>query len=66
VLFFGTRLPRLLPAWTAGKELMSRLHEMFVWAFMVLLVLHIAAALWHWWRGDAIASRMGLPTRRSG
>jgi cytochrome b561 len=64
VLFFGHALPRWSPDWPAAKELMSGLHEVLVWVFMALLVLHVGAALWHWLRGDAIASRMGLPVRQ--
>lgn len=61
VKFFGIVLPPWLPAWPAGKQFLSGLHFAAVCVFMALIALHVAAALWHWWQRDGIASRMGLP-----
>lgn len=64
VLFFGARLPGWNHDWPAAKELMSTLHEGTAWLLVVLVAIHVTAALWHWLRGDAAASRMGMPARR--
>jgi len=64
VKLFGFVLPSWVAAWPAGKEWMSVLHLALVWLFMALVTLHICAALWHWYRGDGVAARMGLPHRR--
>jgi cytochrome b561 len=61
VRYFGFVLPDWNRDWPAAKELMSDIHSAAVWLFVALLALHIAAALWHWLRGDAICTRMGLP-----
>ncbi|MFC5498242.1 cytochrome b [Caenimonas terrae] len=64
VLYFGRALPQWGHDWPAGKEAMSTLHLLAVWLLMSLLVLHIAAALWHWFNGHASARRIGLPRLR--
>jgi cytochrome b561 len=61
VLFFGMRLPDWSRAWPAGKELMSTVHWTLAWLFVTLLVVHVGAALWHWFRRDGIPGRMGIP-----
>ena len=48
--------------WPAAKHLMSSIHYAAVCVFMAVLALHVAAALWHWWRRDGVAERMGLPS----
>jgi cytochrome b561 len=63
VLFFGMRLPQWNRDWPAAKEWMSLTHEVFAWLLVALVTAHVAATLWHWWRRDGIASRMGLPDR---
>ena len=64
VLFFGIPLPAWNHDWPLGKELMSLAHVWLVRALMALIALHVAAALRHWWRGDGVADRMGLPPLR--
>jgi cytochrome b561 len=61
VKFFGAVLPAWAAAWPAGKEWMSALHYTLVWAFMLLVAMHVCAGLWHWLRNDGVAARMGLP-----
>jgi cytochrome b561 len=58
IRFFGMALKPWSQAWPAGKEFMSTLHYAGVWLFMALAALHIAAALWHWWRRHDVALRM--------
>lgn len=62
VRYFGIVLPDWNRDWPAAKELMSALHHAGVWLFMSLLALHVAAALWHWRKRDAVCGRMGLPS----
>ena len=61
VKYFGTALPAWAPAWPAAKAFMSGLHLTCIVLFMALLLLHVAAALWHWARRDGVAARMGIP-----
>ena len=61
VRYFGIVLPDWNRDWPAAKELMSALHYAGVWLFTGLLAVHIAAALWHWRKRDAVCARMGLP-----
>lgn len=63
VLFFGVRLPGWNHDWPAAKELMSTVHETVAWLLVALVAIHVAAALWHWLRGDAAGHRMGMPAR---
>jgi cytochrome b561 len=63
VRFFGMVLPDWNRDWPAAKEWMSVLHSASVWIFVVLLGVHIAAALWHWMRRDEVCTAMGLPMR---
>lgn len=60
VRYFGVVVPSWNIEWPAGKELMSGVHQVTVWLFMGLIALHVAAALWHWRKGDGIIHRMGL------
>lgn len=62
VRFFGQVLPAWTGAWPTGKAFMSALHLALVWTFMVLVAVHVSAALWHWHRRDGVTARMGLPT----
>lgn len=64
VRFFGQVLPAWMGAWPAGKAFMSALHLGLVWTFMMLVGVHVAAALWHWHRRDGVTARIGLPTLR--
>lgn len=61
VRYFGIVLPQWLPAWPAGKQLLSAVHYGAVCLFMALIAVHVAAALWHWLQRDGVAQRMGLP-----
>jgi cytochrome b561 len=61
VRYFGVALPSWNHDWPAAKEWMSIAHSIAVWLFVALLALHIAAALWHWLRRDAVCPSMGLP-----
>jgi cytochrome b561 len=65
VRYFGVVLPDWNRDWPAAKQMMSSLHYAAVCLFMALLALHIAAALWHWLRRDAVCARMGLPALRT-
>lgn len=58
---FGTLLPAWAPAWPAAKAFLSAMHLACIWLFMALVLLHVAAALWHWTRRDALVARLGLP-----
>jgi cytochrome b561 len=61
IRIFGVVLPVWQRDWPAGKQLMSDVHDALAWLFAVLIALHVAAALWHWWKRDAVAARMGMP-----
>jgi cytochrome b561 len=61
VKYFGLALPQWNTEWAAAKEVMSSIHYMAVWVLMALVAIHVAAALWHWLRRDAVCARMGLP-----
>lgn len=63
VLYFGIPLPGWHHDWPAAKQLLSAVHLSVVWILMALAALHVAAALWHWLRRDAVCARMGLPPR---
>jgi cytochrome b561 len=62
VRYFGMVLPQWNHDWPAAKQLMSSLHYAVAWAFMALLALHVAAALWHWSQRDGVTDRMGVPS----
>lgn len=55
---FGWPLPRWTQPWPLGKEWMSRLHEAVAWLLVLLVALHLAAALRHARRRDGVFSRM--------
>jgi cytochrome b561 len=61
VRYFGITLPDWNRDWPAAKELMSSIHWASVWLFVLLLAVHVVAALWHWSRGDGVCARMGMP-----
>lgn len=63
VRWFGVVLPSWTAAWPVGKTVLSAIHLGTVVLFTALVALHVAAAVWHWWRGDDVAGRMGLPAR---
>lgn len=62
IRFFGVVLPVWQRDWPAAKALMSDVHEAVAWIFVLLIAMHVAAALWHWWQRDGIAARMGMPS----
>lgn len=66
IRLFGWPLPRWTQPWPLGKEWMGRLHEAVVWVLMLLVALHVAAALRHAWRRDGLFTRMTWrrPARR--
>jgi cytochrome b561 len=61
VRYFGITLPDWNRDWPAAKALMSSIHWASAWLFVLLLAVHVAAALWHWSRGDGVCARMGMP-----
>jgi cytochrome b561 len=61
IRLFGVALPLWQRDWPAAKQLMSDVHDAVAWLFLLLIALHVAAALWHWWQRDAVAARMGMP-----
>jgi cytochrome b561 len=64
IRYFGRALPTPHADWPMAKQLMSDFHYATAWALMVLVAIHVAAAAWHWWRRDAVAARMGIPSWR--
>lgn len=59
VRFFGLRLPQLAERWDAAKELLSCVHGAASWALVVLVALHVLAALYHQCiRRDGLLQRM--------
>jgi len=60
IKFFGMPLPRLWEASTDLKEVFSGIHTACSYVFMLTVVVHILAALWHMVRRDGIAKRMHL------
>lgn len=58
IRLFGWPLPRWTQPWPLGKEWMSRLHEAVAWLLVLLVALHVAAALRHAWRRDGLFTRM--------
>ncbi|MDQ2917621.1 MAG: cytochrome b [Pseudomonadota bacterium] len=63
VKWFGITLPAWGTAMPALKELMSTVHFVTSWVLLSLVALHVAAALFHAWRGDGIAARMTFGPR---
>jgi cytochrome b561 len=61
IRFFGFTLPVWHRDWPVGKALMSDVHDGVAWLFILLIALHVAAALWHWRQHDSVATRMGMP-----
>jgi len=60
IRYFGIALPLWIPQWGAGKQLMSALHQSAAWCFLVLVSLHVGAALRHLVRADGIMRRMWI------
>lgn len=58
IVYFGCKLPHW--GWDAPlyKALCSQVHAITVWLFMVLIALHIAAALKHMMAKDGVMQRM--------
>ncbi len=60
VKFFGLPLPKLWEPSPEGKELFSEIHEVSAFIMMIIIILHISAAIWHQWvKRDGLLSRMG-------
>jgi len=60
VKFFGLVLPKWWEASEVGKEICSEIHEVTAFIMMILILLHIAAAVWHQLiKRDGLFSRMG-------
>ena len=59
VKFFGVELPKLLDPDPAWKSVMSESHEWLASLFMILVLLHFLAAVWHGWvKRDGLLRRM--------
>jgi cytochrome b561 len=58
IRYFGIALPHWGHDWPAAKAVTSTLHESLVWILMLLLAMHLLAAMWHGLRRDGIFSRM--------
>ena len=54
----GLSFPTIPGVSESLSELMGELHEKIVWAFLLLIVVHVMAALYHHGRGTAAAGRM--------
>ncbi len=60
VKFFGLPLPKLWEPSPEGKEFFSTIHEVTAFVMMIIIILHISAAVWHQWvKRDGLLSRMG-------
>jgi cytochrome b561 len=60
VKFFGLPLPKLWEPSPEGKELFSEIHEVTAFVMMIIIILHISAAVWHQWvKRDGLLRRMG-------
>lgn len=58
--FWGIVLPRLTEADKAMKETFSEVHEVLAFAFILLIAIHLAAAIKHRISGTGISERMSL------
>lgn len=59
VKFFGIELPKLFEPDPAWKSVMSESHEWLASLFMILVLLHFLAAVWHGWvKRDGLLRRM--------
>jgi cytochrome b561 len=60
VKFFGFPLPKWWEPSTVGKEIFGTIHEVSAFIMMIIIILHISAAVWHQWvKRDGLLSRMG-------
>lgn len=60
VKFFGLVLPKLWEPWPEAKEILSEVHEITGLVMMVLIGLHLLAAVWHQFvKRDGLLKRMG-------
>jgi cytochrome b561 len=60
VKWFGMTLPAWGSKMPAVKDLMSEIHLVASFMLLTLVVVHVAAALMHAWRGDGVLARMTL------
>ena len=58
IKFFGTPLPRWWEASAELKEIFSALHTACSVVFMLVIAVHVLAAIWHMMRRDGITQRM--------
>jgi len=58
--FWGITLPRLAEENAATREIFTDIHQALAYTFIVLLVLHVGAAIKHRMSGTDITSRMSL------
>lgn len=65
VKWFGMTLPAWGAKMPAVKDLMSSIHLVASFVLLTLVVVHVAAALMHAWRGDGVLARMTLSARLS-
>ncbi|HEX7218950.1 MAG TPA: cytochrome b/b6 domain-containing protein [Burkholderiales bacterium] len=59
-LFGWFTVPGIVPAGSAWRhEMFEEAHELLAWALALLVLAHVAAALYHWlWRKDDVMQRM--------
>jgi cytochrome b561 len=60
IKYFGYTLPHWAWAWPAAKQFLAALHSSTAWCFVVLVTLHVGAALWHLVRADGVFRRMWI------
>jgi cytochrome b len=46
----------------AGVDFANAIHTRVYWVIWLLCVMHIAAIAWYRWRGDPVATSMGIAT----
>lgn len=58
--FWGIVLPRVAEADDAMRDKFSEIHEILAFIFIAIILLHIAAAIKHYFEGSSISKRMSL------
>ena len=62
-LFGWVRVPAIVSSPDRGlHERLEGLHEQLAWALAIVIVIHIAGAIYHWKKNDGVMQRM-LPSR---